>query len=905
LLRDALMGRLRGIAARLRSLIGASSAERRMEEEFAFHVDMETSRRVATGIGQDEARRGALVAFGGLEQHRESMRDDRGARWLSDLSVDIRYALRGMRRSPGFALAVALTLGLGVGVNGITFGMVNSLLLRPLPVSQPDRLVGLYTRDTRSGDYGQLAWDDYVDLRDRSGIFDGLAGRTDGPLNMVLPTTGGSQPVADLVWGEFVTENYFSVIGMRAELGRLFTESDAPQGANAFAVLSYDAWKTRFQGDPGVVGRVVRLNGTPFTITGVTPEGFRGIRTFGFWTEVWAPIGMHRTLLPGSAQLLSGRGAGWLMAIGRLKEGSTQERAQEASTRFAQQLALEYPATHERLGLTLLSAAAGFDNPSFVKPDALQLASALGVFASLIMLLIICANLANLQMARSAARSREFAIRLSLGCSRPRLVRQLGIEALLLALPGALIAAAMTGMSPVIESYMVPRLQFRVGFNPTVDIRVAVFTAAVALLAVALFGLAPALKAARPALVSSLSSVAGGRRQRTWGTRGLLVVSQLALSVVLLVAGTLFVRSLVLARAADVGFNPSDRVLLSANVSLQGYDATRGLRFYSDVLDRVRANPAVTSASWMFPVPFDTYGRSRALYVDGMGGNAPDQTTSFDLSVADVGFVDALGLRLAAGRGFTIADSSGAPPVMIVSQQLAARLWPGQDPIGRRARDGGASGPEITVIGVVGDAKFATIGPASQARVYLPLRQHYRGWQTLVIHARGNAALITRDASSIVSSLDPALPTFGATTMRASVASGFSTQQTAAALGGFFGLLALMIASIGLYAVVAGSVTEKTREIGVRMALGASPGGVMRFVITSGARLGLVGFVVGLTGAFGVAMTMRSLLVGVSPIDPVTFGLVPAILVAVVFIATFLPARRAVRLDPVAALRND
>jgi predicted permease len=879
-----------------------------MEEEFAFHIDMETRRRVADGQVEPDARRNALAAFGGLEHHRETMRDGRGARLLSDLTADARYALRGMRRSPGFALAVALTLGLGVGVNGITFGMVNSLLWRPLPAERPEQLVGLLTRDTQSGDYGRVAWDDYVDLRDNSGVFAGLAGRVDGPVNLVLPSAGSTtESVADLVWGEFVTENYFTVIGVRAAVGRLFTTQDAPQGSNAFAVISHDAWQRRFLGDSGVVGRVVRMNGTPFTITGVAPPGFRGIRTFGFWPEVWAPIGMHRVLMPGSDHLLSGRGEGWMMAVGRMKEGWTQERTQEAVSRFARQLSQSSPATNERTGMTLLPAEVGFDDPSFVKPDVLQLVSALGVFASVVMLLIICANLANLQLSRAAARTREFAIRLSLGCSRFRLVRQLAIEAVLLAVPGAVLAAVVTSMGPVVESFMVPRLQFRVGFNPTVDARVIAFTAIVGLISVALFGLAPALKAARPALASSLSAVVGNRRRSrsTWGTRGILVVSQLALSVILLVAGTLFVRSLVHARALDVGFDLSDRVLMSANADLQGYDAVRGQRFYSDVLDRLRANPAVSSATWAFPVPFDTYGRSRALYVEGMAGNTPDQTTRFDLTVADVGFVEALGLRMLTGRAFTPADTNGTARVMVVSSQLAARLWPGEDPIGQRARDGGAAGPEITVVGVVGDATFIMLGPSTAARVYMPLRQNYRGWQTLVIHARGNVAAVTRDARAVIASLDPALPTFGVTTMRASVASGFSTQQTAAALGGFFGVLALLIASIGLYAVVAGSVAEKTREIGLRMALGATPGGVMRFVMHSGARLGLAGFVVGLAGAVGVALAMRGLLVGLSPGDPVTFIAVPTILAAVVFAATYLPARRAVRLDPVAALRND
>jgi predicted permease len=355
----------------------------------------------------------------------------------------------------------------------------------------------------------------------------------------------------------------------------------------------------------------------------------------------------------------------------------------------------------------------------------------------------------------------------------------------------------------------------------------------------------------------------------------------------------------------DVGFDPSNRVLMSANVTLQGYDAARGLRFYRDVVDRLRANPSVIAASWAFPVPFDTYGRGQALYVEGMTGRSSNQTTNWDLTTADVGFVEALGLRLVAGRGFSSRDSTGAPLVMVVSESMAARLWPGRDPLGQRARGGGPGGPELTVVGVVHDATFATLGPSGRARVYLPLAQQYRGWQTLVIHARDNAAVVMRDARQVVGALDPALPLFGATTMRASVSSGYATQQTAAALGGFFGVLALLIASIGLYAVVAGSVTEKTREIGLRMALGATPRGVMRFVMRSGARLGAIGFVVGLLAAIGVARAMRSLLVGLSPTDPVTFVLVPALLAAVVFAATYLPARRAVRLDPVTALRSD
>jgi predicted permease len=907
------MSRLQGIRARLHSLFGVRAAERRMEEEFRFHVDMETRRGAAEGLPEGEAKRRALMAFGGLDHYREAMRDGRGARLLDDLWADVRYALRGMRRSPGFAVATALTLGVGIGVNGIIFGFVNSLLFRPLPAHDPQQLVGVFTINARSSQVGEVAYEDYLDLRDRSGAFDGVAGRTDGPVNLVVPRGANENPdggrsAADMVWGEFVTENYFTVLAMKPALGRFFAASDAPQGSNPFAVISFDSWQHRFHSDSTIVGRVVRLNGTEFTVTGVAPPGFRGLRTFGFWPEIWAPIGMHNVLLPGSAQLLQGRGDGWMILVGRMHAGWTQQRTAAATARFAQQLQQAWPATNRDMGLMLIPAATGFDHPGFVKQSVLQLSSALGLFAATVTLLIISANLANLQLARSKARAREIAIRLSLGCSRVRLTRQLLVESLILAIPGAALAVAVIFTAPRLESLMVPHLQFRVGFNPVVDATVIGYTAGVALLAVALFGLAPALRASRPDLAPSLVSVVGSRRRGAGSANGMrasLVISQLALSVVLLVAGTLFVRSLLLARAVDVGFDASDRVLTSLNLSLQGYDIPRGRRAYQEVVDRLREIPGVDAVSWAFPVPFDTYGRGLSLYVEGIAGNAKDQTISTDMTVADVDFVEALGLRLNAGRSFSVADSAGAPSVMLVSSELAGRLWPGKDPVGQRARLGSASGREITVIGVIHDAKFATIGENSHARAYLPLRQNYTGWETLVVHARRDPAQVVRDVQGVIAAVDPALPTFGATTMAQSVESGFSTHETAAGIGGFFGLLALLIAAIGLYAVVAGSVAERTREIGLRMALGATPRGVMRFVMRGGARLGLVGLGIGLAGAIAVATLMRGILVGLSPHDPLTFVIVPIVLGVVVFFATWLPARRAVRMDPVAALRSD
>jgi putative ABC transport system permease protein len=899
------VSRLKGMAARLRSLLRPGEADARAEEELRFHLEMETARLVREGWPPDEARRRTLMAFGSPTGHRETMRDERGWRWLDELGADLRYALRGMRRSPGFALATALTLGVGIGVNGMVVGYVNALLFRPIPAAAPERLVALFTRDTRTGAIGQLLYDDYLDYRDRSAAFADLAGMVGVPLNVVIPQASGSV-AGDMVWGEMVTENYFTLLGMTPAAGRFFRATDAPQGANPFVVLSYDCWRRRFHGDPDVGGRVVRVNGTEFTITGVAPRGFRGLRLFGFWPEMWVPIGMHPVVLPGSTGVLQGRGAGFLQVFGRMKPGFDRACTAAAAV-FARQLAASYPEANADLTALLLPARVGFDNPAFVKPGVLLLSSTLGVFGSLVLLAIICANLANLQLARAAAREREIAIRLSLGCSRARLTRQLVVESTVLALPGCAIALALLRANEIIERQLAPKLQFEVGLAAGADHRVMLFTGLVAVVAVAVFGLVPARRASRPDVVPPLTSVDAAARRGRHPTRlrGALVVIQLALSVVLLVGGMLFVRSLMAARTADVGFDPRGRALVSINVGLQGYDERRGRDFYDRVLARVRALPNVAAAGLAYPVPFDTYGRTTPWYIDGLA-NARDGTVRLNTSVASDGFVGALGLRLADGRDFTPADSADAPLAMIVSRSLAARLWPtAGNPLGQRARYGGPDGPEATVVGVVDDATFIVIGDAPGGHLYLPLRQHYRDWQTLVVHTTGNAAAMLPRLEDAIAGLDPALPAFGGITMEEAVASGFSAPRNAAVIAGFFGVFALLIASVGLYALVAGGVAERTREIGVRLALGSTPGGVLRLVMGDGARLGVVGLGLGLAGALGVARAMAGLLYGLSPSDPVTFVVVPLTLGAVVLLATYLPARRAVKLDPVAALRSE
>jgi putative ABC transport system permease protein len=900
------MSLLKGVVARARSILRPADAEARLDEEFRFHLETETEHLIRAGVPPAEARRRALLAFGAVEGHREAMRDERGARWFDDLRVDVRYAVKGMRRTPGFILAVTLTLGLGIGVNGIVFGYINCIMFRPVPAQVPEELAALFTRDARTGNTGALGYDDFVDFRDRSGAFAGLAAMFGAPVNLVVPEAAGNA-TGDMVWAEIVTEDFFSVLGTRPAAGRFFTAADAPQGGNPFAVLSYDAWQRRFQGDPNVAGRVIRINGSEFVVTGVAPRGFKGMRRLGFWPEVWVPIGMQPVVQPSAPALLHGRGGGLLLVVGRLRPGFDLERTQAVAADFARQLEAAYPASNTNVGVSLLPAKVGFENPAIIKPRILELSSALGIVGSLTVLLIICANLAVLQLARTASRAREIAIRLSLGCSRGRLTRQLLVESLLAAAPGVALGMTAMRLASPLEPYLTPKLPFQVGFGPTADIRVMFFTGTIAVAAVVFFGVIPAVRAGRSRLVPSSASGLGlGRSDsgRPSRTRKVLVVSQLALSVILLIAASLLVRSLTMADTVNLGFEPRNRVVVSMNVGLQGYDRARGLQFYDDVLRRTRLLPGVLAASFAYPAPFDTHDRGVRLYVDGLA-NSRDGTIVAQATFAADEFIPALGVRLQAGRDFTSHDDAAAPLVMIVSESLAARLWPGKSAIGQRARYDSVSGPEVTVVGVIADAKFATVGEATPRRAYLPLKQRYRDWQTLVVHTRDTPARTLTRLREVIAGIDPSLPAFGAITMEQAVANGFAASRTGVAVASFFGLLALLIASIGLYAVVARSVAERTREMGVRIALGLAPRGVVAHLMRDGARLGLIGLVFGLAGGLALGRAMAGVLLGLSSSDPITFIVVPSGLAIVIIVATFVPAWRAARLDAVAALRSE
>jgi predicted permease len=817
------------------------------------------------------------------------------------LRQDLRYGLRQLRRSPGFTLVAVLTLALGIGANTIIFGIVNGLLLRPLPVPQPDRLVALFATNRRSGESRTLSFPEYLDYRDRSRVFAGLAAQQG------LPVSVGTGERAEVVWGEIVSENYFSVLGLSPALGRTIQPQDASGlGSDPFVVLSHRLWLSRFGGDREVIGKRVILNGHVFTVVGVAPRGFKGTRKFGFWPDVWVPMMMHAQVLPGSAGLLDDRRSTWVQLFGRLKPGVRLSAASDAATAFAAGLERDFPQINRDRGARLVSARSGFDDPDAAPPQVILLSAALAMGAVGLILLLACANIANLLLARASTRSREIAVRLALGASRARLVRQFFTESLLLALAGGLVGLLLASCASRFEDLMVPRLQFPVGFDVSPDHRVLAFALGISMLTAVLFGLAPAMHATKSDLVSMFKgdgSIRWGRKRLE--ARSLLVIGQVSLSLILLVGSGLFLKSLSKARAIDPALAREHRLLLSVNPGLRGYDDVRGKEFYRRLIDGVRQLPSVRSATLAFPLPLDTYGRSQTVLVEQPLDKLATEGVPIGLSSVGLDYFTTVGTPLMRGRDFGRQDSLGADPVAIVNQTMARRFWGDLDPIGRRFRLGASEGQVVRIVGVAGNGKYGTVGERPRPYMYLPMDQDYHSGVTLVLHTEGDPAAMVPMVRAVVNRLDPNLGTFGVMTMAEHLDNALNLARTSALLAGSFGAVALLLAVIGIYGVVAYSVARRTREVGIRMALGASPMDVLRLVLRSGLGLALTGMAIGLSAAFPAARLVAGMLYDVSPSDLSIFLSMSVLLVSVVLIATWLPARRAMRVDPVISLRSE
>ena len=817
---------------------------------------------------------------------------------MDGLIHDLRHATRLLAKSPGFVLTAALVLGLGVGANTAIFTLVNGLFLRPLPVPEANRLAWVTTLVPPSSRLMNLSYPDYLEIRDHNEVFSGLLAYDQIPVALA----GGGAP--ERVRGAIVSGNYFSVLGIKPALGRTFgPDEDRAPGAAPVAVIGHALWKKRFGSDPGLVGRGLLLSGREFMVVGIAPESFTGTEAEGT-VDVWVPLAMHAEVMPGSNALMAARDAGWLRVMGRLKPEVTPAQAGASLARIAQGISEESPT--RRSGMTLqVTPASGTIHPT-TAGEALSIVLLLMAVTGLV-LLIACGNVANLMLSRAAARRREIGIRLALGATRARLVRQLLTESLLLSLVGGAAGLVMAswGTDLLLAFAEIPN-DIAGAMSP--DLRVFSFALALSILSGMFFGLAPALHASRTDLVPILKDD-GSALPRDGGKarpQRLLVVAQVAMSMVLLVSAGLFLGSLAKASRIDPGYDVRSGLTLSFDLNLQGYSRDKSVAFNRELLQRVESLPGVASASLASLAPLSGRMVGSGLTEESTAGEE-GREMGVSMNAVYPGYFRTLGISILRGRDFAEQDDAGAPGVAIVNQECARRLWGDQEPLGRRISLDGARGPFLQVIGVAQDAKYDELSESPRPFVYLSHLQSpdLLSDLALLVRAKERPASLLAAVQHELRSMDANLPIYDVTTLEGSLHLRSDKQRGITKLLGLFSALALLLASVGLYGVLAFAVARRTREIGIRMALGARRRDVLRMLVGEGLRLTLWGIGVGLVLSAGLTRLLAGVLFGVAPADLATIAGVSLLLAAVGAAASSLPARKAMRIDPMLALRHD
>jgi predicted permease len=879
----------------LRALWRRREVEREMSDEMRFHLEMEARELAASGIPPEEARRRAAVAFGGVERYKEAARDGFALRWLGDLAADLRFGQRSLRRSPGLTAVAVLALGVGIGANAAVFTYIDAIAFRPLPVREPGSIVAIFGARDGDEELLGLSYADLQDLRRDTATFAGATAFTEGPVAL---GDGGAPAV---VWAGHVDAGYFTLLGVRPAAGRMLRVDDLREPV---VVLGDAIWRTRFAGDPGIVGRTIRVNGGVFTVVGVAPPEFLGTRLFTYAPALWLPVGMHERTIPRSGGLLENRAAARFSVVARLREGVSLERARAALDAAAQRLAEAHPDLHEGLRLRAVENRTPI-NTWLGTPERLRAIGRLAMAGTALVLLVACADVASLLLARMTSRRREVAVRLSLGASRERLVRQFLTESLLLAALGVVAAIPIAAVTVSLSERLTPPLDFVTAFRPVIDLRVVAFTAAISVLAALAFGLAPALQSSRTGLAGALRDGASGSSGSRSRLREALVVGQLTVSLVVLAAAGLFARSLENAWRMDPGFRADGAVVFTLDPQLGGeYDVERTTALYERLVDRLRAVPGVGSVSRASSLPLDGSSSSTIVFADG-GAAAPEDGVRIDYNVVGLDYFASIGTPVLEGRDFALADSAGPVERVVVNEVLAARLWPGAPATGKRLRLGEPGGPAAEVIGVMKTAKYRQLGEAPRAAMTRTLLRHPRSRTTVVVRGDADPDVLYAAIRREVRALDPALPITGLKTLRDHISVSYSAAEGGATAAAMSGFLALLLAAAGLYGVVAYAVAQRTREIAIRVALGAGGGAVVRLVVGRGLRLALVGIALGLVAALGVTRLLGDVLYDVSPSDPLTLGGVALLLAGVALLASFVPARRATRIEPMRALRTE
>jgi predicted permease len=817
---------------------------------------------------------------------------------------DLRGGLRMLKKSPGFTFVAVLSLALGIGANTAIFTIINAVFLHPLPVEQPARLVELFTRDTLTVDTNvnfqitPTSLPNYEDYRDQNSVFSGLALAT-----FTLPLNWGGQAEPQQLNASLVSGNFFDVLGVKPYRGRTFVaDGDKKIGGNPEVVLSYSLWVRRFGSDNKFIGQTITLNGTPYTVIGVAPPGFKGIVSLGRPDVLWIPITMRDYVLTGQLKdLENNRRFRWTSIVGRLKPQVSVAEAQAAMKTIAAGLEKEYP--RENKGRTvelypLNESALGINQRR-------QFSLAGGVLMSVVglVLLIACVNLANLLLAQAAKREKELSIRAAMGAGRFRLVRQLLTESTVLSLLGGLagLVVAYWGRN-LLWSFRPPFLaegSIDLSFDP----RVLGFTLVISLVTGLLFGIIPAIKASGTDVNEVLKT--GGRGGALGWThnrlRGLLVISEIALALVALVGSGLFLRSMQNAQKYNPGFESQNLFQMFFDLGALRYDENHGQQFFRDVIERAKTVPGVVDASVSANGVFGG-GISATIFREGEQTDPNNRGTLVNLDEVTPGHFDTMRIPLISGRDFTDFDRKNTTPVAVINQAMANLLWPGQEALGKRFAI--VQQPNLLqVVGVVGTTVIGQIGEDPQPIAYMPMRQQYSPAATLVVRTTGNPESLLGLVRTQVQPIDKNLAFTNAQTVQQILGQGLWPARMGAALLGLFGALALILASIGIYGVLAYSVAQRTSEIGLRMALGAQPRQVLGLVLRQGMLLALIGAGVGVLVALPVARMAGSLLYGVSATDPLTYASITLLLMGIALLACYLPAYRATRIDPLKALR--
>jgi predicted permease len=821
---------------------------------------------------------------------------------MPTLWQDLRHSARTLLKKPGFTLVAITTLALGVGANATIFNVVNGLLFKPLPIAEPEQVVSVYAMRADGTRAARFSWPDYQDYRERSEVFSGLIAHT------LTPVTLGAGEQAEPLLCEQVSGNYFEMLGVAASPGRVFTSPEDQPSASRVAVLGYGFWQRRFGGDAAIAGQTLRLNGELFTVIGVAKREFRGTK-LGPEIDVWVPLRQTGGWLRPDWE--TNRDRPLLQVQGRLKAGITMEQAQTAMSALSGQLSAAYPGANRTQNVQLVQASL---------LEGTRRSSVAAFFAIILalvglVLLIACANVANLLLVRAVGRRREMAIRQALGAGRWRIVRQSLTESMMLSMLGGLAGLLISLWTGSLLLNFNPLPSFAIQFDLGIDNRALGFSLLISLLTGVVLGLVPALQTSRSELVAALKDEArsGAGSLHKSRLRSAFVMVQVALSLLLLIGAGLLLRSLQKTQAVELGFDPQNVFAMDFDLDLKGFSAERGQRFYQTMTEHIAALPGVTSASLANRAPLDISTPTTDAVIEGHTpppGKAALSISSYRISP---GYFQTMKIPLRAGREFTERDRAGAPEVVIINETMARRYWPNEEAIGKRFRLA-AEGPpgmmaiadkQVEVIGVAKDSKYRTPGEDPTPHLYRPLLQDYDAGLTLLVRAAGDARQMMRVVRGELLLLDKDPQGFFARTMDEHMGVALAPARIAATLVGVFGLLALLLATVGLYGVISYSVSQRTQEIGVRLALGAQRSDIFKLIVGQGLKLTLIGVGIGLIVASALARLIGSLLFGVSATDPLTFALVALSLTGVALLACYLPARRATKVDPMVALRYE